>query len=146
MLKLMQAAPFQLNRGLESKAIKKWSHILNISAQKILVIRIYLQYILSSEQFLTNQVLQQHQDSPPDILLGLAALDRKQLQPTEKKHLDVFLLAGNNMNNKASVTDHLTACLTFFPVLMLIILTFSLPVRALSALLLLFLLLLFTRS
>lgn len=39
-----------------------------------------------------------------------------------------------------------TVCLTFFPVLMLMTLTFSLPVRALSALLLLFLLLLFTRS
>lgn len=37
-------------------------------------------------------------------------------------------------------------CLTFFPVIMFIILTFSLPVRGLSALLLLFLLLRFTRS
>ena len=68
--------------------------------------------------------------------------------PTFKEQTFGPLLTRDNTQPKSPIYWVLfyQSCLTFFPVLMLMSLTFSLPVRALSALLLLFLLLLFTRS
>lgn len=96
----------------------------------------------SSELSQTSQVLQHYQDFLPDIPSSLGASEKKQLRPTQHK-CSVSQIQFNQTKYKNSTYQ---VCFTFFPVLMLMILTFSVPVRALSALLLLFLLLLFTRS
>lgn len=79
--------------------------------------------------------------SPPGTPSAPAAWGRKQLPPA-----GTCSSAGNNTQLSLVAHKHTQHQLTFFPVLMLISLTFSVPVRALSALLLLFLLLLFTSS
>ncbi len=67
----------------------------------------------------------------------------------QRTNVEVCLLVGDNTwptRSNFLFFIFFTVSLTFFPVLMLMTLTFSLPVRGLSALLLLFLLLLFTSS
>lgn len=50
----------------------------------------YPEYVQISEHFQTNQGLQHSQDSRPDIPSGLAASDRKLLQPMREKHSEGF--------------------------------------------------------